>query len=173
MSVNNVNCELKERIINIHDQFYTENKKNSIFTTEQKRNCREKIIENISQKEIMDAIVYIVPDTNIIMFDYNIFKKTINPGEYDELIEHIFNIYNDMLSKYSQVEIYADLKGLTITSAEKNFSLLGKMYEKIGNPNYFQQIQKLHIFNCPSCMNNPTVFFRFIDPALKESIVFY
>jgi hypothetical protein len=62
--------------------YYSENKKNVFFKKDQKMDMASKIATEFNLDDLIRKTIYIIPGTNQIYFDYNVFKMYAHPTNY-------------------------------------------------------------------------------------------
>ena len=69
---------IREQIISIQNQYYSKNTKNRIFKKDQKIDCAQYVTQHISLDELIENTLYYVPNTNILIYDYTVYKTYIH-----------------------------------------------------------------------------------------------
>jgi len=157
------------------DYYQTENK-NMFFKKSQKMNCAKKVSETFPIEEMINTTVYILPNTNKIIFNYPIFKLYATEELYIIFIQKVINLYDILLEIYSTFEVHVILDTFTITAAERYKNIINLFCKKCMNSekNYTKFLQGMYIYYTPSMIESISTFLKpFIDPLLTERVIYY
>jgi len=155
------------------DDFYKYNSKNIFLKKSQKLDCAKKISENFSIKEMINATIYIIPNTNKIIFDYTIFKLYANDNIYLDIIQHIKHLYDILLQNYKMFEIHVILDTFTITAAERYKYIIKLFCENYMNID-INNLQCIYIYYTPSMIDSISILLKpFIKYSFTERVIYY
>ena len=164
--------DIMNKINSLKTEYYLENKKNIIFKNNQKFDCATTIVQNINKTELFNTIVTI--NENQMFFNYGLFKTIIHPGIYTDLIHHIFQVNENILTKYSSYNVFIDFKGLTMTGVEryKDFITTMSLEGQKNKKDFLQKLERIYIVNPPFMIANiGKILLPLMDKAVKERIV--
>jgi hypothetical protein len=103
-----------------------------------------------------------------------LFKTIIHPGIYTDLIHHIFQVNENILTKYSSYNVFIDLKGLTMTGVEryKDFITTMSLEGQKNKKDFLKKLEKIYIMNPPFMIANiGKIILPLLDNTVKEKIV--
>lgn len=171
--------ELQQLLNKIKTDFYTqEGGKNTFFKNLQKQKCSEIITSKININELLKNTIYIIPNTNKVYLDYPLFKHFANNSNCNEIIDYLISLLNHCTFIYGQYEMHINLKGFSISAAERYKSSIQLFCSKccmqnIKNGNNFSKLLiNMYIYNTPSIIENITLLFSsFMDPAIPEKLI--
>jgi len=152
----------------IQNDFYYANPKNSFFKNTQKNECAKTIAKNMDLKQLIESTFYIIPNKNIVYFDYNIFKLYGNIDNYDEIVTHLYNLINYCINEYSTYEFHINLHLFSVSALERYKKLIEMFAQKVENCNNKMYLQKICIYNSPTFINT---IIRFLSSILNEDIL--
>jgi hypothetical protein len=166
-----------ESIEKVQESFYDSNGKNRLFKKSQKIDCAKEVSRQINIDDVLNMTVYILPGTNKVVFYYSVFKLYANPDNYDLIISYILRRYDEVLNNNNNTfEIHMSLDTFSVSAAERYKEIIRMFCEKCMNAstNYSTSMTKLYVYNSPAVMDPiMTIIKPFIDPSVKDKIVFY
>ena len=166
-----------ESIEKVQESFYDSNGKNRLFKKSQKIDCAKEVSRQINIDDVLNMTVYILPGTNKVVFYYSVFKLYANPDNYDLIISYILKRYDEVLNNNNNTfEIHMSLDTFSVSAAERYKEIIRMFCEKCMNAstNYSTSMTKLYVYNSPTVMDPiMTIIKPFIDPSVKDKIVFY
>jgi hypothetical protein len=166
-----------ESIEKVQESFYDSNGKNRLFKKSQKIDCAKEVSRQINIDDLLNMTVYILPGTNKVVFYYSVFKLYANPDNYDLIISYILRRYDEVLNNNNNTfEIHMSLDTFSVSAAERYKEIIRMFCEKCMNAstNYSTSMTKLYVYNSPAVMDPiMTIIKPFIDPSVKDKIVFY
>ena len=170
-----------ESLLKSIDKFkedYYENKthKSFLFKKSQKIDCAKKISENFDLSTMINSTIYIIPNTNKIIFNYTIFKLYANPENYEIIVQNVLNIYDEILKTFENFEAHVILEGFTISAAERYKEAIKLFCQKCMNSStkYAKLTTAMHIYYTPSMIENISALLRpFIDSNVNERIILH
>lgn len=150
--------------------------KNSFFKKSQKNNCAKQVSEKFDLTTMIANTVYIIPNTNKFIFDYRVFKLYAHEDVFDTIINYILQIYQLLLSQYSNFETHLILDSFTISAAERYKNAIIQFTNKCmsQNSNYSNLLTKLHIYYTPSVFDAISKLMKpFVDATILTKLVLY
>jgi len=160
----------------IKTDFYTAETKNTFFKNGQKAQCAEQITSQINIYDLLKYTVYIIPNTNHVYLDYPLFKQYANANNYEEVVNYVIAVLAQCIQIYGQYEMHVDLKGFTITAAERYKSGIQLFCSKCCGQTETQfatPLKNMYIYNTPSVIETITrLFAPFMDPIIPKKLVY-
>jgi hypothetical protein len=174
----NTNCESEftKKIEELTNQYYSDNKKNTFFKSNQKMECAATITNQIGIDELIQRTIYLIPNTNSVFMDYTMFKTYATPENYNKIIGYILSLFDYCIKNYEYYDAYVNLDSFTISAAERYKSIIGLFLNKCmtSDCQYSIKLKNMFICNTPNTFNNISkVLMPFIDPVVKEKIIVY
>jgi len=170
---NTENAIVLENVQKIQNDFYTHFKKNNIFKKQQKIDCAKFISNNIDIEKMIQMTFFIIPNTNIIFFDYTVFKIYGNIDNYNTIIEHCLKITENCIQQYGNYEVDVNLSTFTISALERFKGIIELFSLKAI---HLDLLTKFVIYNSPSFMNTALQFLNrnnFLNQGVLSKTVFY
>lgn len=170
-----LNGELIEKLQKIKSDFYVANRKKTFFTSGQKAACAESVCAEIDINKLMAYTIYIIKNTNIIFFNYLVFKTYANQSNFSIINEFIFDKINTCVQQYGSFEMHFDLVTFTVTAAERYKHLIELFVAKCleRRTGFIDLTINITIYNTPSMVEHiHRVFKMLIHPSLKTKIIY-
>ena len=167
---------LLEEVKEFKNSYYAQTPKNTFFKNSQKLECANNITQKFDISELIQKTVYIIPNTNKVYFDYQMFKLYANPNVYNDIINYTLNLFLDCISKNSEFECHINLNTFTITSAHRYHDMIELFCKKCltSNRSFSLLLTKLIIYNSPSMIDNISkIFIHLINTDVKNKLIFY
>ena len=167
---------ITEQIAKIQNEYYHENGKNTFFKKTQKLDCAEYISNQFDITLLIQQTMFIIPNTNIVFFDYTIFKQYANPNNYEIIVNNVLTLFTQCIDTYGSFEAHIQLSGFTISSTERYKSVIQSFCQKCLNSStkYCNLLTYMYIYNTPSMIDNITTFLKpFISPVVYGKIIKY
>jgi proliferating cell nuclear antigen len=164
-----------ESMEKIQQQYYNNNNKNILFKKSQKLDCATKLCQSpeFHLETAIKNTVYILPDSNRIFFNYEIFKYYGNPENYEVIVNYILSLILLCISKYSSFEFHTNINSFTISAAERYKPAIQIFVTKClaNNTEFSKLLTKMHVYNSPSIMNEISRLLKpMIDPAITNPV---
>lgn len=144
-----------EEIIKCKEEFYETTKKNLFFKKAQKRDCAELISNRFDIVELMNHTFWIIPNKNILYFDYRIFRLYGHPDNYKNIIENVIRFCIWCVSEYGNFVISVNLAAFTVSGAERYRDFILRFCEecmKDGVP-YSDKLLAMNLYNIPNSVD--------------------
>lgn len=151
-------------------QFFTGKTKNTLFKKTQKNDCAKFICENIDINVLIEKAVYILPQSNIIIIDYPIFKHFANNDVYDKIIDHVMNLFDYAIKYYNVFEINLNLESFTVSAAERYNPAIRQFCTRCltNGTIYTRCMDKFRILNTPSVMD---MIITIVKPFVEKDVI--
>ena len=169
--------------------FYEVERKPLFFKNAQKFKCADQITQQIPLEELLKSTVYCLSTPNLVYIDYPLFKLFANTDNSTEIVNYIINILVSCINEYGQYEIHINLKGFTISAAERyrpgiqHFCnqccrIASHKDVSVIDPNivtpFTSKLNKMYIYHTPSVMEHITrMFSPFMNPTTIHKMIFY
>lgn len=171
--------EMQQLLSKIQTEFYTqEGGKNVFFKNAQKQKCADLVTSQINIYDLLRQTVFIIPNTNKIYLEYPLFKQFANNSNSEEIIMYIIGLLNHCTAVYGQYEMHINLKGFSISAAERYKSSIQLFCSKCCNQNlntntsFANLLIYMYIYNTPSIIDSVTkLFSSFMDPSIPKKLV--
>ena len=142
-----------KKIDQLQKNYFSTNNKNILFKKKQKLDCATNISKSIDLEEALNMTFYNIGNTNIIYFDYTIFKTYAHPEIYETIAIKIINTIQNCIKKYGSFEIYVNLESTTVSAFERYRKVL-EIFWKI---TIEQNIDNSSFLNLCVILNTPSV----------------
>ena len=156
--------------------YYTENKKNVLFKKDQKMDMASKISTEFNLETLIQKTIYILPGTNEIYFDYNVFKMFAHPTNYASFVQYTQALIVHCIQNYGTFMCHVNVNSFTASAAERYKGIL-ELFNAIterDDTNYAPKMTKLHVYNTPSSLEHIyKLISGLIDPEVRSKIVFH
>jgi hypothetical protein len=158
------------------NNYLKSNGKNSFFKKSQKMDCAKEISQSFSLEDMIHKTVFIIPNTNKVVFDYNVYKLYAHPDNFDNIINEVLSVYDTVLLEFSGFEVHILLDTFSISAAERYKDAIRSFCNKCMNANtaYSNLITKIYIYHTPSMIENISTLLRpFIDQSVYSKLIYY
>lgn len=158
------------------NDYLDKNGKNIFLKKNQKMDCAKEISQTFSLEDMIKKTVFNLPNTNYVIFDYNVFKLYGHPDNYETIVNTIILIYNELLLNYPSFEVHILLKSFSISAAERYKGAIQLFCNRSMNSNnaYSVLISKVYIYHTPSMIESISKLLNpFIDNNIRKKIVYY
>lgn len=155
---NQERVEYVQQIQDTKDNFYETHKKNWLFKNKQKLECSETLTRELDLVKMVQCTIFQVPNTNIIYYNYLVFKTYANEKTKDYVYNHMIELVHNILQVYPTFEFHINLKTFTISAAHRYYSLITSTFDE--NKIFTKQLTKLKIYHTPSIISQLTSLFH-------------
>jgi hypothetical protein len=156
--------------------YYSENKKNIFFKKDQKMDMASKIATEFNLDDLIRKTIYIIPGTNQIYFDYNVFKMFAHPTNYELFVSYSQMLIAQPIKTHGSFECHVNMNSFTASAAERYKGVL-ELFNAISernDTNYAPRMTQLHVYNTPSSLEHVyKLIVGLIDPLVRSKIVFH
>lgn len=157
--------EILENAYKMQNIFYTNSQKNFFFKKKQKLECAKVISENTNLDHLIHSTFFIIPNKNIIFFDYTIFKIYGNNDNYLKIVDYVLYLVNHCIQQYGNYEIHISLNTFSISALERYKPIIEMFSQKAIHCNL---ISKFCIYYSPSFIDT---ILRVLGSIIKEDIL--
>ena len=158
------------------NNYYSNQGKNILFKKTQKMDCAKMMSETIDLSAAINQTAYRLPNTNKILFNYNVFKMYANPTNYHQLINQVIKIQAEILKDNATFEAHIILETFTISAAERyKEAIILYCNTCVGaSTNYANLMSNMFIYHTPSMFESIATLLRpFVDPIIMKRIVLH
>jgi len=161
--------EIVNKIKEIQDNYYSKNKKNTIFKNKQKLDCANAVCNAIPIDYLISQTIYIIPNTDKIFLDYTIFKLFANTDNFNQIIDNIFTEIKNCVESFSTFEIYINLDTFTVSALERYKVVIKDFIDKCisSNTRYSENIINLYICNVPKTFD---AIIKTMKPFIEKQV---
>lgn len=160
-----MNNSFETIIKNKTEEYYTNNKKNKIFKSEQKIELAKTISETININEYLKSVIYIDADNNNHIFtSFPKLKHIIHPDNVELIVNYVDILILKVLETYDHYYMHVDIFSLTVSNTQRMMPLI-KRFLSTCDTYRSQKLKKTYIYNPPSVIKN----LRYIlEPMLDQ-----
>ena len=165
-----------DEINKTQNEYYETNKKKMFFSKMQKMDCAKEIVDKFDLNELIEKTIFVIPNTNKVYIDYPMFKLYANPDIYNNIIEHVIQLFSYCINYYNTFEVILNLKSFTITSAERYKDVIKFFCEECfkSDTQFVKLLDQLKIYHTPHVMEAISSLFRpFSDPIIYKKMTTY
>lgn len=168
---------LESQIEKFRQDYYNENggKKSSInffSKSKQKTELAQHITHQFNLEQLLEKTVYNIPNTNIIVIDYTIFKLYASEDTYLRIINHIINIFDYCISKYGIYSVHINLDTFSTTAAQRHrhiIEMFNARFDTTEENIYVKYVSELCIYYPPSVLEMIyNMLKNLLNPKLKQ-----
>jgi len=153
-------------------KFYQKNGKNTIFKNKQKLECAQTLTNEFDLNKMIECTAFVVPNTNIIYYNYLVFKIYGNESNRLEVYSHIMNLINSVLETYDTFEVHVNLKSFTISACHRYYKMISSSFDE--NTLLTDKLSKLVIYNTPSIVDQLTaILYSTVKEVLPKTEYYY
>ena len=170
----NQESSLQDKIKLLQEQYYKENKKNTIFKSSQKLDCAKHVTDQIPLENLLDKTFVLDENTNKIYCDYKVFKTFANPTNYEAIVQYCIKQATEKGQVHGSYEIHANLDTFTITAAQRHSEIIKVFCSRCLKKDevLYQYLDKLYLYKYPSMIHTiHKLFSPFMDKDAMQKIV--
>jgi len=167
---------LVEMMEKYQQEYYQSQGKNMFFKKSQKQDCAKGVSQAFPLEDMLQRTIFIIPGKNKLVFDYTVFKLYATSENYEAIIKRVIDLYDVLLSEYSNFEVHIVLEGFTISAAERYKSVIQLFCNKCmtAQTKYTTYITAMYLYYTPSMMESISALLKpFIDPDISQRIVMF
>lgn len=164
---------LENKITKLQTDYYGQCTKSFFVKNQQKLQCAKNVSENVQLDKLLEKMVYIIPNTNKIFFDYVIFKTFAHPTIYNEIVEYILFLLTQCIQQYKHYEMHINLRSFTATAAQRYKDIIYLFCVKcLQQEDFTPNLDCLYIYNSPKMLKSIMhIFSGVITDAVKSKII--
>ena len=164
---NNERTEYLLKIQKTQNEFYSNQAKKNVFKQAQKTECANYVTTNVKLEKLIESTAFIVPNTNIVYFNYLVFKTYGNPENAKPIYAHISALVESILSTYNSYEFHINLKTFSVSACHRYYSMIISSIES--NKIFTDNLNKLVIYHTPFIIDQVTVMlYNSVKPFLHK-----
>jgi hypothetical protein len=172
----NNETEFINKLTNLRNQYYSDTGRNVFFKNKQKMECATTICNSIGLEQIIDKTIYCIQNSNIVFFDYTIFKMYATPENYNQIVSHALLMCRHKISEHGKFEIHINLNSFTVSACERYKDIIQIFCNEClrSNTRYSINLSKLIVYNSPNMIDSISrIILPFIDPIVRNKITLY
>jgi hypothetical protein len=167
MDNNGKHDEYLLKIQKTQKEFYSNQAKKHIFKNAQKTECANYVSTNVKFEHLIESTAFIVPNTNIVYFNYLVFKTYGSPENAKPIYAHITALIESILTTYESYELHVNLKTFSVSACHRYYSMIVSSIES--NSLFTEKLNKLVIYHTPFVIDQVTVMlYQSIKPFLNK-----
>ena len=153
-------------------KFYEKNPKKLIFKNKQKLECAQTVTEEFDLNKMIACTAFIVPNTNIIYYNYLVFKIYGNESNQREVYTHFRGLICTLLETYETFEVHVNLKTFTISACQRYYKMITSSFDE--NTLLTDKMSKLVIYHTPNIVDQLTkLLYSTIRTILPKTEYYY
>ena len=158
-------------------QYYSDNKKNTIFKTAQKTDLANRVCDQFGVDELFARTSFVIPNTNKVYINYPALKLFINLTNYELFVNYTQSLFLTCIRKYGDYECHLNLESLTATAVERHKKLIeifARDPSEHGGIEYTTHLKTLYVYNTPNLIESITKLISYLlEPELMRKIIMY
>lgn len=161
-----------KQIEDAQTMYYESHKKNSVFKYKQKMDCAQQVTDEFDVKKMIECTAFIVPNKNVIYFNYLVFKLYGNDSNQRDLYEYFKGLITQTLEKYDTFEVHVNLKSFTISACQRYYNIITSSFNE--NTFFTDKLSKMVIYNTPTIVNQLTsLLYTTVKDVLPKTEYYY
>ena len=167
---------MSEDILNELNKFkntyYSENKKAVFFNKKgQKYDIAKEVLTRFDINMLLQKTAYIIPNTNKLFVNYQIFKQFAHPENYELFVKFVQNKIPPIIDKYGSFECHIDIDTFTVSAAERYKGVIEVFCQDVFDISFTKYLKYIYVYNVPSMIDNISLLlFKLIDKEIKDKI---
>lgn len=137
-----------QKIKETQEQYYEKHKKNTVFKNNQKLDCAKHVSSNVDLQKMIHYTAVIVPNTNIIYYNYMIFKTYGNEETHIPLYTHVTGLIEILLQTYQTFEFHINMKTFSISACQRYQKMIMSSFDH--NKIFTERMTKLVVYHTPN-----------------------
>lgn len=160
---------IKELVKKKQEEYYANNSKSFLFKTNQKTQCAEQINDHFGISDLIQKTIYQIPETNIVFFDYPLFKTYATPNIYETIIQTILELFAIIINSHGSYQVHVNLDTFSMSAAHRYSDIIREFCHKClrSETRYANYTEKFCIYNTPSVMQSISKLF---NPLINENV---
>lgn len=154
------------------DTYYSENKKKGIFNKkEQKYEVAKEILTKFDINLLLQKTAFIIPNTNKIFVNYQIFKQFACPDNYELFVKYVQNMIPLLIKQYGSFECHIDINTFTISAAERYKGIIQVFCRDVFEISFTEHLERIYVYNVPTMIDKISkILLKLIDKETKNKI---
>jgi len=160
----------------LKNEFYANQQKNMFFKSKQKNECANIISNSFNIEQLLQQTFYLIPNTNIVYINYELFKTFVNPEIYADVITYIRNLFTHCIDVYGSYNVHLNLNSFTVSAAQRYKELISLYNTEClkYNSKLAVKIDNFIIYNTPNVIETiANVLSPLIETHVKERIIIH
>jgi hypothetical protein len=159
--------EYMERIKETQRLYFESHRKNTIFKNNQKKDCANFVSTELNLQQLVRMTAVVVPNTNIIYYNYLVFKTYGNEENHILIYKHVTDTIASILDKCGSFEFHINLKSFSISACQRYRHLIASSFDK--NQIFTDKMTKLVVYNTPGFIDQITMMlYSSVKDILKK-----
>ena len=164
---------LEDQINALKNEFYSNNQKKIIFKNKQKFDYAKVVSNNINLKTLIANTFITNDNTDIILFQYPIFKNYATYDNIKEILNYFINLVTHKINCFNQYRLYANLDSYSVTAHERFKNMYIILFEMDSEKHviFNDKLHSLNVFNSPHILSTLNSFFSsFVDSNVINKV---
>ena len=136
-----------EELQQTQHKYYETHQKNTIFKNNQKRDCAAFVAAENDLQKMVKCTAFIVPNTNVIYYNYLVFKTYGGINTHGILYNHLFTLIDTILQNHDSFEFHVNLKTFSISACQRYQHLISDSIDS--SPVFNEKMSKVVIYHTP------------------------
>lgn len=160
---------IREQIKEKQGEYFNLNPKSLLFKNSQKNLCAEEINKNFNILELVRLTIYQIPNTNIVYFDYVLFKTYATPTIYETIIQTILELFTNIINSHGSYQVHVNLDTFSMSAAHRYSDIIREFCQKCmrSETRYANYTENFCIYNTPVVMQSISKLF---NPLINENV---
>jgi len=160
---------IREQIKEKETDYYKTHSKSILFKASQKNLCAEEINKQFDIYDLIKSTFYQIPETNIVYFDYLLFKTYATSTIYEKIIQTILELFASIISIHGSYQVHANLDTFSMSAAHRYSDIIRDFCHKClrSETRYANYMEKFCIYNTPAVMQSISKLF---NPLINENV---
>jgi hypothetical protein len=166
--------KVNDKIMQIQNEYYATNSKKLVLgKNAQKREIAENVCGNVGIENMIRNTTWIIPYSNCVYFDYNMFKMFAHEKNYVTIVAEVMNLCRWCIHNYKKFSVHINLLGFSISAVERYKNVIELFCTQClsNNENYSDYLEYIYLYNTPHFIENISrIMGGLIPPNVKEKV---
>lgn len=159
--------DIMTKVKETQDKYYDSHAKHRVFKNNQKLDCAKFVSNAIDLEKMIQCTAFIIPNTNIIYYNYQIFKTFGNEDTHIPLYNHVTSLISKILETYEKFEFHINMKTFTISACQRYHKLITNSFDE--NTLLTDNMEKLVVYHTPHVIDQITrLLYSSVKPLLHK-----
>lgn len=160
---------IKELVKEKQDEYYIAHSKSFLFKNKQKNHCADEMTQHFKISDLIRTTIYQIPETNIVFFDYPLFKTYATPSIYETIIQTILELFTGIINSHGSYQIHANMDTFSMSASHRYGDIIRDFCNKCltSETRFADYMEKFCIYNTPAVMKNISKLF---NPLINENV---
>jgi hypothetical protein len=147
--------QIWNKLEEVQKEYYSSHPKHFFFgKNAQKLECAKQVSEQLEIDALIKRTVFIVLGSNVIFYDYTVFKTFVHDTNYTLVYTHFISLIRGLLETHDTFEIHCNLKSFSISAFHRYYSMIAMTIDE--NQLFTANMSKLVIYHTPNIMEKMT-----------------